>query len=67
MGLNLDKCTKCKFDVRCWCEKRGRYDDPSICNGCDMNMGDTCHCLTVNNADECERFVPKEETDEPTN
>ena len=61
MAFNLDKCWRCKYSLDNWCSKRGDIDDPSVCNGCDMNTGDICHCLTVVNADKCERFTPKED------
>jgi len=64
MDLNLNKCLECKYIFFSWCAKRGNIADHDICKDCDMSTGDGCHCLTVDNSDECERFIPKEESDE---
>lgn len=67
MSLNLDRCLKCKYNYYDWCSKRASEvgDVPGgihCCVECPMNMDNAdCHCLNIVNADECDRFEPKED------
>ena len=62
--MNFKRCFNCKYNVVDWCKRRAAEVGDVVggvhcCVECPMNLnGDNCHCLTVNNADECDRFEP---------
>ena len=68
MGLNLDKCWECKYNPFHWCDIRAKEvaEKPGgihACAECPLNLDDvTCHCLTIEDANQCARFEPKEDS-----